>query len=80
MERTGGRTVGAYEDPGAADEEARAALAAVGAGAWVRGLPEGPGTRSGEGGVPADGSQAQRLAPARVVPAEPHTLVPEFVA
>ncbi|MFF5535071.1 ABC transporter ATP-binding protein [Streptomyces cinerochromogenes] len=62
-------------EPGAADEELWAALAAVGADDWVRGLPEGLGTRLGEGGVPTDGSQAQQLALARVVLADPHTLI-----
>ncbi|MFG3010722.1 ABC transporter ATP-binding protein [Streptomyces cinerochromogenes] len=62
-------------EPEASDEELWAALAAVGADDWVRGLPEGLGTRLGEGGVPTDGSQAQQLALARVVLADPHTLI-----
>ncbi|MEU6777354.1 ABC transporter ATP-binding protein [Streptomyces sp. NPDC046759] len=62
-------------EPGAADADLWAALAAVGADEWVRGLPDGLGTRLGEGGCRPDGSQAQQLALARVVLADPHTLI-----
>ena len=62
-------------EPAATDEELWAALAAVGADGWVRDLPEGLGTRLGEGGRRTDGSQAQQLALARVVLADPHTLI-----
>lgn len=41
----------------------------------MRGLPHGLGIRLGAGGYPTDGPQAQQLALARVVPADPHTLI-----
>ncbi|EDY54023.1 MULTISPECIES: ABC transporter ATP-binding protein [Streptomyces] len=62
-------------EPGARDEELWAALAAVGADGWVRELPEGLDTALGEDGCRTDGSQAQQLALARVVLADPHTLI-----
>ncbi|MFY4717506.1 ABC transporter ATP-binding protein [Streptomyces sp. LaBMicrA B280] len=62
-------------EPAATDAELWAALTAVGAAAWVRELPDGLGTRLGTGGHPTDGSQAQQLALARVVLADPHTLI-----
>jgi ATP-binding cassette subfamily C protein len=62
-------------EPDATDEELWAALAAVGADAWVRELPDGMDTPLGEGGRRTDGSQAQQLALARVVLADPHTLI-----
>ncbi|MGW2421908.1 ABC transporter ATP-binding protein [Streptomyces sp. NPDC001709] len=62
-------------EPEATDADLWAALAAVGADDWVRGLPDGLGTRLGEGGRSTDGSQAQQLALARVVLADPHTLI-----
>ena len=62
-------------EPGAGDEELWAALAAVGADGWVRELPEGLDTGLGEDGYRTDGSQAQQLALARVVLADPHTLI-----
>ncbi|AYN39319.1 ABC transporter ATP-binding protein [Streptomyces dangxiongensis] len=62
-------------EPGARDAELWAALEAVGADDWVRGLPDGLGTRLGAAGRPTDGSQAQQLALARVVLADPHTLI-----
>ncbi|RPE40583.1 ATP-binding cassette subfamily C protein [Streptomyces sp. Ag109_O5-1] len=62
-------------EPAAPDEDLWAALTAVGADAWVRGLPEGLDTRLGSGGCATDGSQAQQLALARVVLADPHTLI-----
>ncbi|MFJ8793899.1 ABC transporter ATP-binding protein [Streptomyces sp. NPDC102462] len=62
-------------EPAAGDEELWAALAAVGADAWVRELPDGLDTRLGPGGTATDGSQAQQLALARVVLADPHTLI-----
>jgi ATP-binding cassette subfamily C protein len=61
--------------PGAGDEELWAALTAVGADGWVRELPEGLDTALGEDGCRTDGSQAQQLALARVVLADPHTLI-----
>ncbi|WP_225822991.1 ABC transporter ATP-binding protein [Streptomyces naphthomycinicus] len=62
-------------EPGAGEAELWAALAAVDAADWVRGLPDGLDTRLGTGGRPTDGSQAQQLALARVVLADPHTLI-----
>ncbi|MFC1419197.1 ABC transporter ATP-binding protein [Streptacidiphilus cavernicola] len=60
--------------PAATDGELRAALAAVGAD-WTDDLPDGLDTPLGSGGHRTDGSQAQQLALARVVLADPHTLV-----
>ncbi|MGW1987013.1 ABC transporter ATP-binding protein [Streptomyces collinus] len=62
-------------EPAATDEGLWAALAAVGADDWVRALPSALDTALGPGGHPTDGSQAQQLALARVVLADPHTLV-----
>ncbi|MGW3268401.1 ABC transporter ATP-binding protein [Streptomyces sp. NPDC001056] len=62
-------------EPAATDAGLWAALTAVGADAWVRELPAGLDTRLGTGGHPTDGSQAQQLALARVVLADPHTLI-----
>ncbi|MEU0586859.1 ABC transporter ATP-binding protein [Streptomyces sp. NPDC006132] len=62
-------------EPGASDEDVWKALSAVGADAWVRELPEGLDTPLGQGGCRTDGSQAQQLALARVVLADPHTLI-----
>ncbi|MFE9613320.1 ABC transporter ATP-binding protein [Streptomyces sp. NPDC006012] len=62
-------------EPGATQEELWTALAAVGADTWVRELPGGLDARLGPGGQPTDGSQAQQLALARVVLADPHTLI-----
>ncbi|MEW1655310.1 ABC transporter ATP-binding protein [Streptomyces sp. NPDC093707] len=60
--------------PDAGDAALREALAAVGAD-WVSGLPDGLDTVLGSGGHRPDGSQAQQLALARVVLADPHTVV-----
>ncbi|MEV0641135.1 ABC transporter ATP-binding protein [Streptomyces sp. NPDC050619] len=62
-------------EPAATDEELWSALVAVGAESWVRELPDGLNTLLGEGGCRTDGSQAQQLALARVVLADPHTLI-----
>ncbi|MFF8402064.1 ABC transporter ATP-binding protein [Streptomyces sp. NPDC014846] len=62
-------------EPDATDADLWAALGAVGADDWVRALPDGLGTRLGAGGCRTDGSQAQQLALARVVLADPHTLI-----
>ncbi|MFE2406743.1 ABC transporter ATP-binding protein [Kitasatospora sp. NPDC059408] len=61
--------------PGADDTELRAALDAVDAGAWVDALPEGLDTEVGSGGAVLTPPQAQQLALARLVLADPHTLV-----
>lgn len=60
--------------PGATDTELTAALNAVGA-EWAAGLPDGLATELGAGGRLLDGAQAQQLALARVVLADPHTLI-----
>jgi ATP-binding cassette, subfamily C, bacterial len=60
--------------PAATDAELRAALAAVGA-EWAGELPEGLDTELGAGGYRLDGPRAQQLALARVVLADPHTLI-----
>ncbi|MCX5267829.1 ABC transporter ATP-binding protein [Streptomyces sp. NBC_00199] len=65
-------------EPAADDARLWAALATVGAADWVRELPGGLDAelgRSGGGGRTTDGSQAQQLALARVVLADPHTLI-----
>ncbi|SEC29949.1 ABC transporter ATP-binding protein [Streptomyces sp. KS_5] len=62
-------------EPSATDEGLWAALTAVGADSWVRRLPDGLDTALGDGGRATDGSQAQQLALARVVLADPHTLI-----
>ncbi|WAU84771.1 ABC transporter ATP-binding protein [Streptomyces sp. Qhu-G9] len=75
-------------EPTAGDAELWAALVAVGADDWVRELPDGLDTELGRGGphpvaggarpgeAPVtDGSRAQQLALARVVLADPHTLI-----
>ena len=57
------------------DERLRAALDAVGAWGWVRALPDGLDTQVGSGGVALAPGQAQQVALARLVLADPHTLV-----
>jgi ABC-type multidrug transport system fused ATPase/permease subunit len=61
--------------PTATGEEVRAALAAVDALEWVDALPDGLETVVGAGGHPLSPAQAQQLALARLVLADPHTLV-----
>jgi ABC-type multidrug transport system fused ATPase/permease subunit len=61
--------------PGASDEQLRAALAAVDALEWADALPDGGATVVGAGGYPLTPAQAQQLALARLVLADPHTLV-----
>lgn len=58
----------------ATDTELRAALAAVGA-EWADELPDGLDTDLGHAGHRPDGARAQQLALARVVLADPHTLI-----
>lgn len=60
---------------GATEEEVEAALAAVGALEWVRALPEGAHTVVGEGGHALTAEQAQHLALARMVLADPDVAV-----
>ncbi|GGK68715.1 multidrug ABC transporter ATP-binding protein [Planomonospora parontospora subsp. parontospora] len=61
--------------PEADDDAIRAALAAVDAGDWVAALPGGLDTAVGSGGEEVSPAQAQQLALARLVLADPHTLV-----
>lgn len=61
--------------PLASDDDVYAALSAVDAAAWVRALPSGLETTVGSGGHPLSEGQAQQLALARLVLADPHTLV-----
>ncbi|MFF7213649.1 ABC transporter ATP-binding protein [Streptomyces sp. NPDC008238] len=60
--------------PSATDDALRAALAAVDA-RWAGDLPDGLDTELGGGAHHLGGAQAQQLALARVVLADPHTLV-----
>ncbi|HTE60110.1 MAG TPA: ABC transporter ATP-binding protein, partial [Solirubrobacteraceae bacterium] len=62
-------------DVGATDAEVESALAAVGASDWVHALPEGLATMVGSGGHTLSAPHAQELALARLVLADPHTLV-----
>jgi ABC-type multidrug transport system fused ATPase/permease subunit len=59
----------------ASDEELVAALDAVDALEWARALPEGLATVVGAGGHPLSPPQQQQVALARLVLADPHTLV-----
>lgn len=61
--------------PGAGDGEIRGALDAVDALDWVDALPEGLDTVVGSGGRALTDAQAQQVALARLVLADPHTLV-----
>ncbi|MEU3992053.1 ABC transporter ATP-binding protein [Streptomyces platensis] len=60
---------------GAADAELWAALGAVDADDWARGLNQGLDTEVGSGGHALTPAQAQQIALARLVLADPHTLV-----
>ncbi|MER7890385.1 ABC transporter ATP-binding protein [Micromonospora sp. NPDC094482] len=61
--------------PAATEADVRAALAAVAALDWADALPNGLDTMVGSGGYPLSPAQAQQLALARLVLADPHTLV-----
>jgi ABC-type multidrug transport system fused ATPase/permease subunit len=61
--------------PDAGDAELRSALAAVDALGWAEALPEGLDTVVGSGGRGLSPAQAQQVALARLVLADPHTLV-----
>jgi ABC-type multidrug transport system fused ATPase/permease subunit len=61
--------------PSASDAEVRSALAAVDALDWADELPAGLDTVVGAGGHGLSAAQAQQLALARLVLADPHTLV-----
>ncbi|MET9569224.1 ABC transporter ATP-binding protein [Streptomyces virginiae] len=60
---------------GAEDVELWAALGAVDADGWARALEGGLDTEVGSGGTPLTPAQAQQVALARLVLADPHTLV-----
>ncbi|PSM41072.1 multidrug ABC transporter ATP-binding protein [Streptomyces dioscori] len=60
---------------GAVDAELWAALGAVDADGWARALDDGLDTEVGSGGVALTPAQAQQIALARLVLADPHTLV-----
>ncbi|GAA2255765.1 ABC transporter ATP-binding protein [Streptomyces amakusaensis] len=60
---------------GAKDPELLAALDAVDAREWAEALEDGLDTSVGSGGVPLTPAQAQQIALARLVLADPHTLV-----
>ncbi|WP_427888888.1 ABC transporter ATP-binding protein [Kribbella sp. GL6] len=61
--------------PSATDAELLDALGAVDAREWAEGLPAGLDTRVGSGQLTLTPAQAQQLALARLVLADPHTLV-----
>ncbi len=65
----------ALATPDADDDRVRAALDAVDALAWVEALPAGLDTVVGSGGRALTDPQAQQVALARLVLADPHTLV-----
>jgi ABC-type multidrug transport system fused ATPase/permease subunit len=60
---------------GSGDPEIWGALEAVDAAEWVRLLPEGLDTEVGSGGRALTAAQSQQVALARLVLADPHTLV-----
>ncbi|KUM69899.1 ABC transporter ATP-binding protein [Streptomyces curacoi] len=62
-------------DTKATDAELWAALGAVDADGWARALDEGLDTEVGSGGFSLTPAQAQQIALARLVLADPHTLV-----
>jgi ABC-type multidrug transport system fused ATPase/permease subunit len=61
--------------PSATSDEIRDALAAVDALEWVDALPDGVDTAVGQGALALSPAQAQQVALARLVLADPHTLV-----
>ncbi|BBH67317.1 multidrug ABC transporter permease [Actinoplanes sp. OR16] len=62
-------------NPDAGDDELTAALTAVGAGGWMGTLPDGLATHVGEGGHRLTAAQAQQLALARLILADPDVAV-----
>ena len=61
--------------PGSGDDDIRESLEAVDALDWVEALPEGLDTVVGSGGRALSAAQSQQIALARLVLADPHTLV-----
>lgn len=61
--------------PGASDEDVLAALRIVGADRWVAALPDGLDTQVGEGHHKLTAAQAQQVALARVVLADPPVVI-----
>ncbi len=64
----------AFAAPGASDHQMRSALDAVGAD-WYADLPDGLETELGDGARELGAADAQQLALARIVLADPHTLI-----
>ncbi len=60
---------------GATDDEVRAALRAVEAADWVDRLPDGLDTKLGSGNLALTPGRAQQVALARLILADPHTIV-----
>jgi ABC-type multidrug transport system fused ATPase/permease subunit len=60
---------------GASDQEVHAALRAVEAADWVAGLPDGLDTKLGSGHLALTPGRAQQVALARLILADPHTIV-----
>jgi ABC-type multidrug transport system fused ATPase/permease subunit len=60
---------------GASDDEVHAALRAVEATDWVERLPEGLDTKLGSGNLALTPGRAQQVALARLILADPHTIV-----
>lgn len=65
----------ALVDPAASAEQVYAALDAVDVGDWVRALPDGLDTQVGAGGLDVPPARAQQLALARIVLADPSTVI-----
>jgi ABC-type multidrug transport system fused ATPase/permease subunit len=61
--------------PDATDDQVRSALAAVEAAGWTDALPGGQHCVVGSGGAPLSAAQAQQVALARLILADPHTLI-----
>ncbi len=61
--------------PGATDAEVQAALAAVEATSWAAALPGGLDCLVGSGGTALTSARAQQVALARLILADPHTLI-----
>ncbi|MDR6867021.1 ABC-type multidrug transport system fused ATPase/permease subunit [Microbacterium resistens] len=59
----------------APEPDVRDALVRIGAAGWVDGLEDGWHTAVGSGGHPLTGAQEQQLALARVLLADPHTII-----